>query len=420
MATTAVDVRGFGAFARSNSLVLVNGRRLNDVDQSHADYFSRYRSIRSSASRSPAATAAQCSMATTRSAASSTSSPRAASAARRWRSAARPASARSTHAWPTSPPRPTTARGRPSFYGNAIKSDGYRDNNALDQKNGVGSLNYTTPDLKAFLTVTGDDQKLGFPGSRLGRSLDRTQRTRSPTARAPTRRSTMATRQGKSATTGFTKTIMNGVDLIVDGGYSKRIRQGAFFGPYASPQLLLQLCRGAAEAVVDHAAAEREERDLRPAVADPDRHRLLRRGLPPEPSAFHGFAADHRFDSRRRRLPAIGSRRSACCRQPTSPTAPVCSGIACRHGICTTELRPPAPCSSIAAPRPSRWTAPRPTMRCMPASSIASTTCSRCSAARRAHSARPTSTSAWPRDRPSIHFFNPIPRELPAQDPDLA
>ena len=72
-----------------------------------------------------------------------------------------------------------------SFYGNGIKSDGYRDNNALDQKNGVGNLNYTTPDLKAFLTVTGDDQKLGFPGGRLvdPRSASTSS---SPTARAPT------------------------------------------------------------------------------------------------------------------------------------------------------------------------------------------------------------------------------------------
>ena len=54
-----------------------------------------------------------------------------------------------------------------SFYGNGIKSDGYRVNNALDQRNGIGNLNYTTPDLKAFLTVTGDDQKLGLPGGRI-------------------------------------------------------------------------------------------------------------------------------------------------------------------------------------------------------------------------------------------------------------
>ena len=79
-----------------------------------------------------------------------------------------------------------------SFYGNGIKSDGYRVNNALDQRNGVGNLNYTTPGLTAFLTLTGDDQKLGFPG---GRTVDpRSASTNSsPTAAAPIPRSTTAT-----------------------------------------------------------------------------------------------------------------------------------------------------------------------------------------------------------------------------------
>src|SRR5260370_8647666 len=54
-----------------------------------------------------------------------------------------------------------------SFYGNGIKSDGYRVNNALDQRNGVGNIQYSTPDLTAFLTLSGDDQKLGLPGARL-------------------------------------------------------------------------------------------------------------------------------------------------------------------------------------------------------------------------------------------------------------
>ena len=62
-----------------------------------------------------------------------------------------------------------------SFYGNGIKSGGYRVNNALDQRNGVGNINYTTPGLSAFLTVTGDDQKLGFPGGRLVDPSDRPQ-----------------------------------------------------------------------------------------------------------------------------------------------------------------------------------------------------------------------------------------------------
>src|SRR5207253_3514716 len=54
-----------------------------------------------------------------------------------------------------------------SFYANGIKSDGYRVNNALDQRNGIGDIHYTTPDLTAFLTLSGDDQKLGLPGGRI-------------------------------------------------------------------------------------------------------------------------------------------------------------------------------------------------------------------------------------------------------------
>ncbi len=94
-----------------------------------------------------------------------------------------------------------------SFYGNAIKSDGYRDNNALDQRNGVGNLNYTTPDLKAFLTVTGDDQKLGLPGGRLvdpsiGLNELVTDRRGTNTP------FDYGNQQGASATAGFTKTLV--------------------------------------------------------------------------------------------------------------------------------------------------------------------------------------------------------------------
>src|SRR5262249_27679304 len=32
-----VDLRGFGAFATANTLVLINGRRLNDIDMSQVD-----------------------------------------------------------------------------------------------------------------------------------------------------------------------------------------------------------------------------------------------------------------------------------------------------------------------------------------------------------------------------------------------
>src|SRR4051812_48224521 len=36
-AKTSIDLRGFGAFATANTLVLINGRRLNDVDMAQVD-----------------------------------------------------------------------------------------------------------------------------------------------------------------------------------------------------------------------------------------------------------------------------------------------------------------------------------------------------------------------------------------------
>src|SRR5437764_1146195 len=94
--------------------------------------------------------------------------------------------------------------GSASVYGNAIKSDGYRVNNALDQRNGIGNINYSTPDLTAFLTLSGDDQKLGLPGGRL------VDPSSGLNELASDRRGTKnpfdyGDKQGASATAGFTK-----------------------------------------------------------------------------------------------------------------------------------------------------------------------------------------------------------------------
>ena len=152
-----------------------------------------------------------------------------------------------------------------SFYGNAIKSDGYRENNALDQRNGVGNLNYTTPDLKAFLTVTGDDQKLGLPGGRIvdpsiGLNELVTNRRGAATP------FDYGNQQGASATAGFTKTILNGVDLIVDGGVRDKKTQGAFFGASRLRRHFQFSSTCAFADLVDHAAIEHQERDVRAAL----------------------------------------------------------------------------------------------------------------------------------------------------------
>src|SRR2546421_180527 len=121
-----------------------------------------------------------------------------------------------------------------SFYGNGFKSDGYRVNNALDQRNGIGNVNYSTPDLTAFVTVTGDDQKLGLPGGRfvdpsigLNELVTDRRGTKTPFD--------YANKQGASATAGFTKTLWNGAELIVDGGVRDKKQQAGFFGAMPIP-----------------------------------------------------------------------------------------------------------------------------------------------------------------------------------------
>jgi len=234
-AKTSVDLRGFGAFATSNSLVLINGRRLNDIDMAGVDFSTIPRDsierieitrgssgavlygdnavggvinivLKNGVGGPPVAIRGEAGVGSFNQRMASVSA------------------ATNFGPWST------------SFYGNGIKSDGYRENNALDQRNGVGNINYTTPDLKAFVTVTGDDQKLGLPGGRIvDPSIGVNELVTARTAAATP--FDYGTHQGTSATAGLTKTLMNGVDLIVDGGVRKKDTQSGFFGtvPFASP-----------------------------------------------------------------------------------------------------------------------------------------------------------------------------------------
>ena len=234
-AKTSIDLRGFGAFATANTLVLINGRRLNDIDMAGVDLstiplhsierieITRGNSgavlygdnavggvvnivLKNGVGGPPVAGRVEAGFGSFN------------------QRLANLSVAANSGPWST------------SFYGNAIKSDGYRENNALDQRSGVGNLNYTTPDLKAFLTVTGDDQRLGLPGGRfvdpsIGLNELVTNRRGAATP------FDYANQQGASATAGFTKTLWNGAELIVDGGVRKKDTQSGFFGtvPFASP-----------------------------------------------------------------------------------------------------------------------------------------------------------------------------------------
>lgn len=227
-AKTSVDLRGFGAVATANTLVLINGRRLNDIDLSGVDLSTIPRDaierIEINKGNSGAvlygdnAVGGVINIVTKTGAGGPPLAARIEAAAGSFNQRQAAASASSNAGpWAT------------SVSAIQINSDGYRANNRLAQHNAIGDVRYTTPDLTAYLTLSGDDQRLGLPGGRLvdpsvGLNELATNRRGAATP------FDHAEQQGANATAGFIKTLWNGAELIVDGGVRDKKQQGTFMG----------------------------------------------------------------------------------------------------------------------------------------------------------------------------------------------
>ena len=224
-----VDLRGFGAAAPSNTLVLVNGRRLNDWDLQGfdlsviaKDLVERVEITRGNSGAvlyGDGAIGGVINIVTR----TGVDLP----------NQVRVQGGVGSFATREGNVSVSGSSGVLSYFvsGNGIQSDGYRDNNELLQKSIVGDFRWTFAKGSAYLNLAADDQKLSLPGALgvnnpfLGNNTNQLRDNR----RGTNFPLDYGEKQGVRGTVGFTYMLGPGLELIVDGGIRTKAQQAGFF-----------------------------------------------------------------------------------------------------------------------------------------------------------------------------------------------
>jgi iron complex outermembrane receptor protein len=221
-----VDMRGFGAASVSNTLFLINGRRVNDLDQRGIDLASIPRESieRIEITRGNSGVVLYGEGAVGGVINIVTKNGVGAKPGGRIDGAFGSFNYREGNASVQGSNGPWSA----SIFSNAIRSDGYRDNNEYRQNNGIGDFRYSTNEGSLYLNLSADEQNIGLPGHR------RVQPSLGIDKLATDRRGAFspfdwAAKQGQNVTAGFTRTFAPGFELIVDGGVRRKADQSQFF-----------------------------------------------------------------------------------------------------------------------------------------------------------------------------------------------
>ena len=218
-AGTTVDLRGFGATAVSNTLVLLNGRRLTDIDLSGIDFSTIPRDsiqrIEITRGNSGAVLYGDGAVGGVINIVTKTG-------------VAQPLSGRVEAGFGSFNQRELNASAvasqgpfAVSVFSNGVNSNGYRVNDYVRQRNAVGDLRYTGEEGSAWFNISGDDQHLGLPGARLvdpniGINELATDR------RGATTPDAFSSKTGASLTFGVSRMIGSSVELIVDGNLRRK------------------------------------------------------------------------------------------------------------------------------------------------------------------------------------------------------
>jgi iron complex outermembrane receptor protein len=222
-----IDIRGFGTASTQNTLILLDGRRLNDIDLSAVDYgaiplksVERIEILRNGGSvlYGDGAAGGTINIVTRQPTMSGNSAYAAIGAGN--------LDTRQLDSHVNYNTGPVSI----SLGAHGVSSDGYRDNNHLDQRNLLSDVRYARADGEIYARFDWDDQDLGLPGARdvnPARGEDQLKDDRKGT-NTP---NDYADQRGYNTALGFTQLWDNGAEAIVDGGYRVK-HQKAFFDDY--------------------------------------------------------------------------------------------------------------------------------------------------------------------------------------------
>ena len=227
--SATVDIRGFGAAATQNTLILLDGRRLNDVDLSSVNFgaiplqsIERIEITRNSGAvlYGDGAVGGAINIITRQPEKTGTS---AFIKAGLGSLNTRQLDAHVSH----------NSGAFAAFVGaHALSSDGYRDNNDLDEKNLNSDFRYNHANNQYFLKFDWFDQDLDLPGERnvnpvsgIDQLKDDRRGTNTP--------DDYADQKGYNINPGFTHYWDNGTEAVFDFGYRKK-NQKAFYDDYFS------------------------------------------------------------------------------------------------------------------------------------------------------------------------------------------